>query len=62
MFASHVDAQTKTFSIPYESKGQNVTMTYDEIIQYCRLTDSLYSEVVFKSLENRLREMICHTS
>ena len=49
MFASHVDAQTKTFSIPYESKGQNVTMTYDEIIQYCRLTDSLYSEVVFKS-------------
>ncbi len=49
LFASHVEAQTKTFSIPYESKGQNVTMTYDEIIHYCRLTDSLYSEVSFKS-------------
>ena len=49
LFASQVEAQTKTFTIPYESKGQNVTMTYDEIIHYCRLTDSLYNEVVFKS-------------
>ncbi|KAF5053367.1 Zinc carboxypeptidase [anaerobic digester metagenome] len=49
LLALNVNAQTKTFSIPYESKGQNVTMTYKEIIQYCRLTDSLYSEVVFKT-------------
>ncbi|HBG72009.1 MAG: hypothetical protein A2W93_10925 [Bacteroidetes bacterium GWF2_43_63] len=49
LFAFHVDAQTKTFTIPYESKGYNVTMTYNDIIHYCRLTDSLYNEVVFKS-------------
>ncbi len=49
LFASQVVAQTKTFTIPYESKDQNVTMTYDEIIHYCRLTDSLYNEVVYKS-------------
>lgn len=49
LFASQVTAQTNTFSIPYESKDQNVTMTYDEIIKYCHLTDSLYNEVTFKT-------------
>lgn len=38
-------AQDHRFSIPYEAKGFNVTMTYEEILRYCHLVDSLYPEV-----------------
>ncbi len=47
--STYLFAQKNTFQIPYELKGYNITMTYDEIIQHCNLVDSLYDYVSFKS-------------
>ena len=43
-----ISAQEATFTIPYE-KDNNQTMTYDEVIEYCSLLDSLFMEVRYKN-------------
>ncbi len=45
--STNLFAQDKFFNIPYESMDYNFTMTYDEVIQYCHLVDSLFDEVQY---------------
>ncbi|PKP04237.1 MAG: hypothetical protein CVU11_05685 [Bacteroidetes bacterium HGW-Bacteroidetes-6] len=43
----HISAQEQSFVLPYETQDYNVTLTYEQIIQYCHLVDSLFDEVQY---------------